>query len=110
MASSQAQAAACSAKDKYNWSHNAEDGKNLPNFSGLYAVAGFLGDDESVEEMFDFLESWQKTTKSKKLKAALKKFEAQFEIHGASGTKYSYIPELTKEYNALKTILQFNRC
>ena len=110
MGSSQAQAAACSAKDKYNWSHNADDGKNKPNMEGLYAMAGFMGSDEYVGAIFDLLESWKKATKSKKLKAALIKFETQFEIHGASGIKYSYIPELKKEYNALATIFKFNRC
>lgn len=107
---SQAQAAACSAKDKYNWSHDASDGKDKPNMEGLYAMAGFIGSDEYVGAIFDLLESWKKTTKSKKLKAALIKFETQFEIHGASGIKYSYIPELKKEYNALSTIFKFNRC
>jgi len=105
-----AQAATCAAKDKYIFSHNANDGANKPNFQGTYALAGFVGSDEYIQQMFDLLTSWKKSTKSAKLKAALIKFETQFETYGASGTKYAYIPQLKKEYDAITTIFKFNRC
>jgi hypothetical protein len=106
--SSQAQAAACSASDK----------KLFTSFEDRFSSANLLSGQEDlfndyenyISGVFALVGIWKKASKSKKLKAALTKFETQFEIHGNSGRQYKYIPELTNAYNAVGTIIKFKRC
>jgi hypothetical protein len=107
----QAQAAACSAKDKYRFDRPASKSVygDFSSLANAYKVAGFQCD-SCIGNVFDVLDNWKKETKSKKLKAALEKFEIQFEMHGSSGIRYSNIPSLTAAYKSIETIIKFNRC
>ena len=110
---SQSVAAACSAKDKYRFDRPVAKSiyGDFSSLANAYKVAGAgIPCDSCISNVFDVVDNWKKETKNKKLKVALAKFEAQFEMHGASGIRYSNIPTLTAAYKSIETIIKFNRC
>ncbi len=108
---SQSVSAACSAKDKYRFDRPVAKSikGDFSSLANAYKVAGFQCD-SCISNVFDVVDNWKKETKNKKLKVALAKFEAEFEMHGASGIRYSNIPTLTAAYKSIETIIKFNRC
>ena len=100
-------AAQCSKKDSATWWD--QTGEN-EDFNGVYFAASLDGSDETIATVFEFVESWKKATKSKKLKTALTKFLDAFDQYADSGKMYSTIPELSKAFSNINTIVKFNRC
>ena len=106
----QAQAAPCSTKDKLIFGGGGSEEAST-DFVFSYLMAGEFGKDVYIDRISEIVKSWKKTTKSKKLKAALIKFEIEFEVDGKNGiTKYKYIPELSKAYKNIQTIFKYDRC
>lgn len=76
----------------------------------LFVIGGYMGGDEDVEAVFNKIDEWKKTTKSQKIKAQLKRFEAAFEKYQGDDSVWSKNKPLVAEYNKLNSIIKFNRC
>lgn len=106
----QAQAAACSKYDKGMWNEN-----ELNNVNYFTAMA-FIGrgvlqptTDDNMNAALDLMDKWVIKTKNKKVKAAVKKFQAEFE-KGAVLYDWSSNPKLTDAQRTLASMFKLNRC
>ena len=106
----QAQAVACSKYDKGMWNENEMNNVNF--FTGMAFIGrGVLqpSTDENVNSALDLMDKWVKKTKNKKVKAAVKRFQTEFE-QGAVLYDWSSNAKLTSAQRTLASMFKLNRC
>jgi len=97
--------AACSKRDKLAWS-----GDEMNNLNYLHTIAYILVDDEKIDALYERIDSWKKSTKSKKLKSALAAYEKQLDTASGSGMSFKAHPKLQAALATIRTIVERNRC
>jgi hypothetical protein len=73
------------------------------------AMASLDGGDEEVGKMLDLITKAKKT-RSTNFRKALTKLENAIMAEGQSGTTWSYIPSIMKNWGTVQSIVKYKRC